>query len=160
MSWDNRCVIPTASGLTLAAQVTPHGPVRQSEREQVKVHSSPAEIGVDWIGAVRRAADLAKLNVPDDLSGPVLRTVLTRPWAKVDGWMPGSIERQLYIGDLAAMLLSRDRLVLMLKSRLADCLELLEDEIKSDDPLASWTRGDLCYRALRSWATSPGSSTR
>ncbi len=108
-------LVALGAGDRLVARVVPHGVARQAALGMLHVYSTPAEVGASWREAVRQAARLMGVVPPralEQLSREEFNTLLREPWDTVDSTpfvKVGGKEIKLRLGELAAMLLIRQR---------------------------------------------------
>ncbi|MCH7493161.1 hypothetical protein IIA16_00380 [bacterium] len=156
-AWSTRDGIRTAGiglapGDRLAARVVPHGVASQAALGLLAVHTTPADVGASWREAVVQAANLMGKTPPkawERLSKDEFNAMLRTKWGTVDSTpfvQVGGRQIDLALGDLAAMLLIRERFNLVMGEALpevralrnrvnegnANSLAVLREEIRAD----------------------------
>lgn len=107
--------IALAPGDRLVARVVPYGVARQAGMGMLRVFTTPAQVGAAWRQAVVQAANLIGVTPPRpwaQLSGDEFSAVLRSKWGTVDSTpfvRVGGRQIELKLGDLAAMLLIRQK---------------------------------------------------
>ncbi|MEM8885874.1 MAG: hypothetical protein AAGD14_17550, partial [Planctomycetota bacterium] len=116
-----RIYVGTSRGDRLAAQVVPHGHVRQGPMEIATVRTTPSEVSAFWLEAVSQAAKIAGVPMPAQpaqLSNAQMWTLLRTPWTRISSGPIGGADAftvDLQLGHLAAMILIRERTIASLQ---------------------------------------------